>query len=210
VRSDAIIHKMNEFYSTKLRTHGATPQGVDLNSVEAQVLRFEQLLKVCNPDGCFSINDYGCGYGALAEWMSARGFAFRYRGFDICEEMIADAKRLYGSMENCEFFTQESELGEADYTVASGIFNLKFGLTDGDWLAYMLSIIGRMAALSRRGFAFNALTKYSDPERMRADLYYADPCFLFDYCKKNFSRQVALLHDYPLWDFTILVRKVAD
>jgi hypothetical protein len=29
----------------------------------------------------------------------------------------------------------------------------------------------------------------------------------FDHCKRNFSRQVALLHDYGLWEFTILVRK---
>ncbi|HAW53355.1 MAG TPA: SAM-dependent methyltransferase, partial [Flavobacteriales bacterium] len=47
----------------------------------------------------------------------------------------------------------------------------------------------------------------SDPDRKRPDLYYGDPCFFFDYCKRNFSRNVALLHDYNLYDFTILVRK---
>ncbi|MBM3138043.1 MAG: class I SAM-dependent methyltransferase, partial [Chloroflexi bacterium] len=30
---------------------------------------------------------------------------------------------------------------------------------------------------------------------------------LFDYCKVNFSKNVALLHDYKLYDFTIIVRK---
>ena len=48
---------------------------------------------------------------------------------------------------------------------------------------------------------------YSDPERMRAHLYYADPCRLFDHCKRRYSRHVALLHDYGLYEFTILVRK---
>jgi hypothetical protein len=61
--------------------------------------------------------------------------------------------------------------------------------------------------LSRKGFASNFLTGYSDAEKMRADLYYADPLSLFDYCKRNFSKNVALLHDYRLYDFTILVRK---
>ena len=42
---------------------------------------------------------------------------------------------------------------------------------------------------------------------MRADLYYADPCFLFDYCKRNFAKDVAILHDYSLYDFTLIVRK---
>jgi len=30
---------------------------------------------------------------------------------------------------------------------------------------------------------------------------------LFDYCKRTYSRDVALLHDYGLYEFTILVRK---
>jgi hypothetical protein len=44
---------------------------------------------------------------------------------------------------------------------------------------------------------------------MRRHLYYADPCYLFDTCKKRFSRNVALLHDYEAYDFTIIVRKTA-
>ncbi len=53
---------------------------------------------------------------------------------------------------------------------------------------------------------FNCLTSYSDPEKKRDELYYADPCALFDMCKRRYSRQVALLHDYGLYEFTILVR----
>ena len=58
-----------------------------------------------------------------------------------------------------------------------------------------------------RGFSFNCLTKYSDDTKMKDYLFYADPCQLFDYCKRNFSKQVALLHDYGLYEFTIIVRK---
>ena len=65
----------------------------------------------------------------------------------------------------------------------------------------------RFNDLSRKGFASNFLTKYSDANKMQADLYYADPLYLFDYCKRIFSKNVALLHDYRIYDFTILVRK---
>jgi hypothetical protein len=51
------------------------------------------------------------------------------------------------------------------------------------------------------------LTSYADREKQRSDLYYADPMFFFDYCKRRFSPRIALLHDYPLYEFTILVRK---
>jgi hypothetical protein len=63
-----------------------------------------------------------------------------------------------------------------------------------------------MIALSVRGVAFNMLTAYSDPGHMRADLYYADASFYFDYCMRRFPRRVALLHDYDLYEFTILIR----
>jgi len=63
--------------------------------------------------------------------------------------------------------------------------------------------------LCSKGFSFNMLTRYSDADRMaqRPDLFYGDPLFFFDFCKCEFSRNVALLHDYGLYDFTILVRK---
>ena len=60
---------------------------------------------------------------------------------------------------------------------------------------------------SSLGFAFNCLTTYSDPDKMRPYLYYADPANLFRHCKERYSRNVALLHDYDLYEFTILVRK---
>ncbi|MBI1854500.1 MAG: class I SAM-dependent methyltransferase, partial [Chloroflexi bacterium] len=74
---------------------------------------------------------------------------------------------------------------------------------------FVCETLPRMNALCSKGFAFNMLTKYSDADRMaqRHDLFYGDPLFFFDFCKRNFSRNAALLHDYGLYDFTILVRK---
>jgi hypothetical protein len=100
-----------------------------------------------------------------------------------------------------------TDLAPADYCVASGIFNVRLDTPDQVWLEYILSTIERIDQLGRRGFALNALTSYSDAEKMRPDLYYADPLLLFDHCKRRYSRQVALLHDYPLYEFTLLVRK---
>jgi hypothetical protein len=97
-------------------------------------------------------------------------------------------------------------LKPADYTVASGIFNVKLDISADEWAHYVLRTVDTIAKLSRKGFAFNALTKYSDADRMRPDLYYADPFLLFDYCKTKISRFVSLLHDYPLYEFTVLVR----
>jgi predicted TPR repeat methyltransferase len=204
---DRILERVGQYYSEKIQTHGATARGVDWNSPESQALRFRQLLKVAEREAPFSINDYGCGYGALADYLRDENYAFAYRGFDISPQMVSKAEELHGGAEQVVFFSEEAQLTEADYTVASGIFNVKLQVAEAEWEKYVLSTIEKISNLSRQGFAFNVLTKYSDKEFMRPDLYYADPLFLFDLCKTRYSRFVSLLHDYPLYEFTVLVKK---
>jgi len=205
--SDKIVNAVQQYYDEKIQAHGATHRGVDWNSPESQRLRFVQLLKVVDLSKPFTINDYGCGYGALADYLLKQCYPFRYCGFDISARMISVANDLHTPSEQIAFVSQECALTKADYTVASGIFNVKLDTPAGEWEEYVLDTLETINALSRNGFAFNVLTKYSDPEFTHPDLYYADPLFCFDYCETHFSRFVALLHDYPLYEFTILVRK---
>jgi SAM-dependent methyltransferase len=207
MNDDSIRDRVQQYYTEKIQTWGATARGVDWNSPESQCLRFGQLIKLIDGGGPFTINDYGCGYGALADHLRENGYSFRYCGFDISSQMIAKAKDLHSAMSQATFVSEESGLSQADYTVASGIFNVKLQTAATEWEGYLLQTLEVINGLSGKGFAFNVLTKYSDPELMRPDLYYADPLLLFDYCKTRFSRFVSLIHDYPLYEFTILVRK---
>ncbi len=207
MNSEIDLHPIQQYFSDRLKSFGATPQGADWNSPEAQQIRFAQLIQVCNTAEAFSILDYGCGYGALADYLTQQGFRFQYLGFDILPEAIAVATQTHQALRNCRFTSAASELEPADYVVESGIFNIRLHHAEPSWTEYVLATLEKMHALSRKGFAFNMLTAYSDPEYRKEHLYYADPCFYFDYCKRHFSRNVALLHDYNLYDFTILVRK---
>ena len=201
-----IRDSVSAYYTQKLRANGPNARGVDWNSTESQVLRFDQLLKVCPSARDFSLFDYGCGYGALYDYLCSRGLSCDYCGFDISAAMIATARAQHPGASRCLFTDADAALTAADYAVASGIFNVRQNVPDAVWWEYTRTTLGRLAELSRHGFAFNMLTSYSDPERMRPDLYYPDPCKIFDYCKRTFSRQVALLHDYGLYEFTIHVR----
>jgi SAM-dependent methyltransferase len=205
--SDSILSSVREYYGEKIRTHGPTARGVDWNSQQSQELRFAQLLKLVDKTGPFTLNDFGCGYGALIDYLQQGNYQFRYGGFDISPEMISKAEELHPRSSQIEFVSQKGQLEQADYTVASGVFNVKLNTAGEEWKQYILTALDTMNSLSRAGFAFNALTKYSDAEFMRPDLYYADPLFLFDHCKCRYSKFVAVLHDYPLYEFTILVRK---
>ena len=180
---------------------------MDWNSVASQEIRFEQLLQVVRPTAPFSILDYGSGYGALAEYIEKKGLAAEYVGYDIVEAAVQLAKEQHKAAKNRIFLSDEAALPQVDYVVASGIFNVRGESTFEDWTAYVVQTLTRFNELSSKGFASNFLTKYSDAERMRKDLYYADPLYLFDYAKRHFSRNVALLHDYDIYDFTLVVRK---
>lgn len=203
----ALLESVNAYYTGKVREHGPTPRGVDWNSVHSQEVRFAQLLKVVDWDDGVTLGDFGCGYGALFDYLKVRDLSCAYRGYDISDAMCAVARSRHEGDPHAAFSTDEAVLIGSDYLVASGIFNVRLHTPESEWKDYVLGTVDRLAGLGKRGFAFNCLTAYSDADRMRPDLFYADPCALFDYCKRRFSRNVALLHDYDLYEFTILVRK---
>jgi SAM-dependent methyltransferase len=206
---DETLRKLNDYFASKLDQFGATPKGVDYNGPEAQAVRFEQLVKVIDSSRPFTVLDYGCGYGAMFDFLHAKGWQFEYWGVDILEKMVLAGREAHKDFPNAHFTVDENEVPGADYLLAGAIFNIKMDASYEDWRDFTLRTLQTMNRLCAKGFSFNMLTKYSDPERMaqRPDLYYGDPLFYFDYCKRNFARNVALLHDYGLYDFTILVRK---
>jgi SAM-dependent methyltransferase len=204
----SVLAEVSAYYSARLTEHGATPRGVDWNSAESQHLRFDQLVHICDLSKPDSIGDYGCGYAAMLDYLRLRGFPGAYRGFDIAANMIDTARARHAADSKATFSTSEEILEGCDHVIASGIFNVKLTTPIPDWEAYVRVTLDRIAACAQRGFSFNVLTGYSDPEKRRPDLYYADPCRLFDLCKRRYSRHVSLLHDYGLYEFTILVRRV--
>src|SRR5689334_4777111 len=200
------LDHVKSYFDKRIQEHGASPRGSDWNSETSQNVRFDQLLKVIEVPS-FSILDYGCGYGALAEYLVTKGLDAEYFGYDLLESAIETARGAHQGKPRRAFFTDRAELPVCDYTVASGIFNFRGEQSFEDWTEYVLGVLNEFNQLSLQGFSSNFLTKYSDADKMRPDLYYADPMFLFDYCKRNFSKNVALLHDYRLYDFTLIVRK---
>ena len=106
----------------------------------------------------------------------------------------------------CVFADDRSRVEPRPFTVASGVLNVKQDTPDAEWWAHVTRVLDDLAALSAKGFAFNLLTRYSDKDRQRPDLFYASPEEMFRYCAERYSRHVAVLHDYRLYEFTVLVR----
>lgn len=203
-----ILKEVNDYYTKKVIKHGATPQGVDWNGKESQFLRFSILSRLFeNSNKKFSLLDFGCGFGSLIEYLDQTDISCKYYGYDISPKMIETAANLYSNRKDTQFSSSfNSQI--FDFTLASGIFNVKGeNFSNDEWLSYILETLNQISSNSKLGFSFNCLTKYSDHEFMKDYLYYADPLMLFDYCKTRFGKNVALLHDYNLYEFTIIVRK---
>lgn len=197
------------YYTNKLEEHGPTAKGVDWNGEESQHVRFSQLTGRFDLTSETSILDYGCGYGALLGFLRDKSIQSPYIGIDWAGRMIEEARKLYPEDARTRFLQLDNskEPPKAAYTIASGIFNTMVSQSLESWKPYVLKTIASLNASCTSGFAFNMLTSYSDLDRRREDLYYADPCYYFDLCKREYSKQVALLHDYGLYEFTIIVKK---
>jgi len=202
-----LLSDVAKYYSDKLIQHGESPRGVDWNGEESQTERFKNLCKIVDAAKPFSVNDLGCGYGALLDFLLKKYRKFSYLGIDVSENMVFAGEKRHKDCHQARFILGSEPDQAADYCLASGIFNVRLDKTDNEWWHYLENTLDVLDRSSHLGFAFNCLTSYSDKEKMRDYLYYANPCRIFDLCKRRYSRDVALLHDYGLYEFTILVRK---
>ena len=202
---NTIIKDSTDYYEGKLKKYGPTSQGVDWKTKESQILRFKQLMQVVDiHDKVRSILDFGFGYGALLGYLNENFLDYDYTGYDSSKAMIKEAKKKYP---NSKWIYNIDDLKKIDFLIASGVFNIKMSYSDTDWTDYISETLKQFYDLSSKGFSFNILTKYSDKEYMKNNLYYADLLLIFDWCKNNISKYVSLLHNYPLYEFTILVKK---
>ena len=200
----SLLARVAAYYTDKIHQHGSTPRGVDWRDVESQEMRFASLLRIIENDSAASLIELGCGYGALYGYLIRQDFDLDYLGYDISEEMVTAAKDLYPD-EHSRFMIGSHPRRQADYCVASGIFNVRFDLSDHDWRCYLYKTLDVMAAVARKGFAFNCLTSFSDRERQESRLFYGNPGEMLNHCIKRYGRRVALLHGRPPYEFTLLI-----
>lgn len=205
------MKKINEsiadYYDKKIIEHGPTPNGVDWKNDEAQVVRLRELMKIIGSKEKFSILDVGCGYGKLYELLQNEFVDFEYTGIDHSREQIRIAQSRHQNNSKVKFKMAGSEINEKyDYVVASGVFNLIFA-TPQEWMAHVKNEMRSMFDSCKKMFACNFLTSYSDAENQIHTLFYPQPEDIFTFAAQELSSKLVLVHDYGLYDFTLIVKK---
>lgn len=199
-------------YKAQLKEHGPSPNGVLWGALESQQSRFAMLIKVMAGDrrkSGISVNDLGCGYGAFFEFLDEQALLHDgcYHGYDICADMLAAAgSRICDPRAN--FTHRMIATHRADYSFASGTFNLKGTATDAEWAVYVKKSLLWLWEQSGAGLAFNLLdgTCTTDPKEW---LYYPDPEEFYDFCRQNLSSSIERIDDPVRRDCTLLLRRKA-
>jgi hypothetical protein len=130
-----------------------------------------------------------------------------YLGIDLSTAMIRRANRLWQSKNRARFVVDDTSPRIADYSVASGIFNVKLDQPIDGWESFITKTLIDMWAFSRYGFAVNFMAPCSPGDSPQPSLYRspAEPWIRF--CEQELGLSVELLTAYGLREFTLLVRR---
>jgi SAM-dependent methyltransferase len=153
-----------------------------------------------------TINDLGCGYGAMFD-------TFRklpqfnngtYFGYDISKSMIKAAE-IKISDPRALFILNHKATENADYSFVSGTYNMKMAANEDEWLGYIEESIGQLWSKTKISMGFNMLNIES-PLRENT-LYYADPAHFMNFCQKNLKANVRMINLLHPNEFVIFIRK---
>ncbi len=195
-------------YEKRLAEFGASPKGVLWKNVEGQLLRFEMLAGIIPVEAAsqtISVNDLGCGYGALFDFLlTLPGVEIsRYRGYDISKAMLEQAKKRITDP-RAAFAISGEALEVADYSFVSGAYNLIMQAAILEWRDYAARSLCRLWDRTAKGLAFNMLS--ATEQVVVGNLYRTPPDFFIDLFRR-LKAEVTLIDDYPLDEWTLLVRR---
>lgn len=205
----ALLTPVVQAYERRLKRHGASPKGVYWRDAEWQQRRYHLLYQIFDEAaaaGGITIHDFGCGYGALFDYLKDRPVMLgsRYIGTDMCRGMVATAAARIDDP-RAGFVRQLWADEVADYTIVSGTYNMHINAPLDVWQAYIETSLEQLWTRTRRGLAFNLLN--ADGTEKLDGLYYAEPERIFDFCATRLATDVSIATDPPLPDFTVFVRR---
>ncbi|MBL4614221.1 MAG: class I SAM-dependent methyltransferase [Magnetovibrio sp.] len=203
-----LLNLVSIAYSYRINQCGPVANGVFWKDQDGQILRYELLLQAIleeDLNGPITVNDLGCGYGALFDIMAdqpmMRGGS--YFGYDISPKMIDEARKRH-SDPRASFIESPLATQTAQYSFVSGTYNMNFGARRDIWGDYVKTSLQNLWDKTSKVMAFNMLDNES-PQRL-LDLYYANRQEIIEFAL-TLSPEIEVIDDYPLSEFTIYVKR---
>ena len=202
-----IINKTKLTYNYQFENFGVSPKGVFWQSILTQESRFKTLIKAINKkdqEGSTTITDFGCGYGALYNFIKDKPFMKHssYKGYDIVPSMIKKAK---DNFPNIDFIISEKILYPAEYTFISGTFNMAFNYSIAEWENYTINQIKNCYKMTQKTLAFNLL--FASKTKIENNLFYTSADRISSICKENFGESIIVKTPGAQKDLTVFISR---
>lgn len=198
-----------DHYEACLARHGDTHLGVDWPNQRDADRRYHVMLEVIREyDRGLTLLDFGCGASHLYPYLQRSRFAgMEYHGLDASPAFCALSCYKYPQNDYVcmDVISEPEKLGEFDYIVMNGVFTEKRGLTFEEMFDYFKQVMRVVFPKTRRGLAFNVMSKAVDWER--DDLFHLPTDVLISFMVKELSRHFVIRHDYGLYEYTVYLYK---
>ena len=196
------LNDVRQFIDNRVAEYGCSIQSSGWSSVESQHLRFDYLCRDFDLNGK-SILDVGCGKGDLVTYLRNKNVNFsQYTGIDLAQEMINlcndKIKDQHTKFHQGTVF--DTPIDGIDIALLSGSLSYRYESAVADAKATLEILF----SASTIGVALNFLSKKVDYELDKNQHY--DPSMVLEWAL-NLSNNVTLYHDYPLYEFTLVVKK---
>lgn len=203
------LSTIKNYYESKLKQFGDSPQGVDWKDKNAQGSRFQTLSEIDSDICKNSILDIGCGTAEFLNFLLKKAsFPLQYTGIDISLPMLEYARMKYNA-DSYQFihgnFLESDLPKQYDYCIANGIFHVKLATTCSQWLSYVKKGLTKMFALAIKGAAINFFTDQVDYRAPH--LFYISPYDISNFISAHITKKLTIRDNNPLYEFTVYMYK---
>ena len=184
---DALLAPVARTFSRGLQAFGTHHKALAWHDAERMERRFQifrGLIADIPAERAITVNDHGCGYGAMFEAFRNVPALTRYHGTDISPEMVAAARQRVGDP-RASFEVSHVATQDADYSFVSGTWNMKMWADDVEWRVLVLANLAHLWSRTRVALGFNMLST-RNPVR-EPTLYYADPEDVLGFCRRELT-----------------------
>jgi len=207
---DEFDFSLGKKYDARFKKYGATPKGSYWLSQARQNLRFKILLRETTKlqkQGSFSIGDIGCGYGALAHYITKTQYAesIRYYGYDISETLISHC-RLYPRFHWATFKKGSRPHIKMDFCLMSGTYNLSATEYVDEWEDYIFRNLSDCWLQTKIAIIFN-LQIDKEARISSGNIFYGNKNSILHRCNLNFGPTRSVENSSLPHDTTFVVQR---
>ena len=201
---------LRRIYDARFKKYGATPKGSYWISEARQNLRFQILLheatKLLKQD-YFSIGDIGCGYGALAHYISKTKYAesVRYYGYDISEALVSHCRQP-PHFHWATFDKGSHPQIKVDFCLISGTYNLSATERVDEWEDYIFRNLSDCWLKTKIAMIFN-LQIDKEAHISSGNIFYGNKSSILQRCNLNFGPTHSVDHISLSHDTTLVVQR---